>query len=102
MVGQSCLSSSIRERLNESILFLDRAALVMEFFILKVVELVKQGKGVRTVFLHNLGRFDGLFILRYLLQRKNTEGWIIRPVIRNNKIYEIALLREEEDQRKEE
>ena len=44
---------------------------------------------VRTIYFHNLGSFDGLFLLNYYVSKGNR--YKIKPLIRNHKVYELKV-----------
>ncbi|XP_050216023.1 DNA polymerase-like [Mercurialis annua] len=60
-----------------------------EFFS-KLEQCVKNSSlHLRTVYFHNLGRFDGIFILKYYVNRGNK--YKIKPLLRNHKIYKFKV-----------
>lgn len=79
------------------------AAIIEQFFQAILVE-VEQRKGLRTVYFHNLGRFDGVFILKHLAQTmKKKEGcfsFSFKPLLRNNRVYQITIFRETQGDKK--
>lgn len=66
--------------------FLDRSKKVMKDF-LKRLNIVVKHNNVRTVYFHNLGRFDGIILLKHLLENKIK----FKVVIRNNQLYQISV-----------
>jgi len=54
--------------------------------------MLKAAKSARTcmvVYFHNLGQFDGLFILRHLTMEHR--GLLVDPMVRNRVIYKITV-----------
>lgn len=49
----------------------------------------KQYKTAMCIYLHNLSRFDGIILLKHLISRHS--DYIIKPLIRNHRIYEIKV-----------
>lgn len=49
----------------------------------------KSGGKVRTIYFHNLGHFDGFFLLKYYVAKG--DRYKIQPLIRNNKVYELKV-----------
>ncbi|KAG5524153.1 hypothetical protein RHGRI_030974 [Rhododendron griersonianum] len=67
--------------------FEDRSKLIMTHF-LKHLEVLVQERKMKTVYLHNLGRFDGLLMMKFLV---SLENYTFESLVRNNIIYEISV-----------
>lgn len=67
--------------------FEDRSKLIMTHFLKRLEVLVRERK-MKTVYLHNLGRFDGLLMMKFLV---SLENYTFESLVRNNIIYEIRL-----------
>lgn len=77
----NCIYKTIEERRDKMIFdFLERLAVV-----------VRKNPSISTVYFHNLSRFDGILLLKYFVN--NSEKYTVKPLIRNNLIYEIAVYR---------
>ncbi|KAH6556220.1 hypothetical protein KP509_1Z195900, partial [Ceratopteris richardii] len=69
--------------------FQDLSRAMFENFLSGLISYSK-GKGTRKVYFHNLSRFDGILIMKYLLDDKG-ERWIIKPIIREHNVYQIKV-----------
>jgi hypothetical protein len=69
--------------------FKDRSQRMLFDFLYNLEICVKDNPKLRTVYFHNLSRFDGMFILNYYADRANR--YIVKPLVRNNRIYEIKV-----------
>lgn len=69
--------------------FEERSTQMLDSFIFRIASLTKQNREVKTVYFHNLGRFDGLFILKHLVLYH--PNYKVKPLMRDNKLYEIAV-----------
>lgn len=80
------------EHLSHIPKFSDRSEHMLNSFCSSLEELVgSDSSGCRTIYFHNLSRFDGLFILRfYAVLRK---VYRIKCLIRNHLLYEIKIYR---------
>ncbi|KAG5548037.1 hypothetical protein RHGRI_013663 [Rhododendron griersonianum] len=67
--------------------FEDRSKLIMTHFLKRLEVLVRERK-MKTVYLHNLGRFDGLLMMKFLV---SLENYTFESLVRNNIIYEISV-----------
>lgn len=67
----------------------DRSNRMLSDFIERLVAVVKKNTLVRTVYFHNFSRFDGIMLLRHLVI--NGKMYKIKPLMRNNMLYEIAV-----------
>ena len=67
----------------------DRSSKMLLEFYTKLEDCVKKNHGLKTIYFHNLGRFDGIFIIRYFVDRGHK--YTIKPLVRNNRIYEIKI-----------
>lgn len=67
----------------------DRSNRMLSDFIARLVAVVKQHTLVRTVYFHNFSRFDGIMLLKHLVI--NGKMYKIKPLMRNNMLYEIAV-----------
>ncbi|MCH91257.1 DNA polymerase [Trifolium medium] len=67
----------------------DRSNRMLSDFIARLVVVVRQHTLVRTVYFHNFSRFDGIMLLRHLVI--NGKMYRIKPLMRNNMLYEIAV-----------
>lgn len=58
-------------------------------FLYQLEACVKVNPKLRTVYFHNLSRFDGMFILNYYAGRANL--YKIKPLVRNGRIYDYEI-----------
>lgn len=58
-------------------------------FIERLVTVVKKKRSIQMVYFHNLSRFDGIFLLKYLATHNDI--YTFRPLMRNNRLYELIL-----------
>lgn len=61
------------------------------FDFIERLAVVAAKHNLRTIYFHNFARFDGIILLRYLVHH-STSYWI-DPLLRNNKLYELAVYR---------
>ena len=66
-----------------------RSQSVLLKFLYNLEECVKLNVRLRTVYLHNFSRFDGIFLLRHYADRAHP--YTIRPLMRNNRLYELKV-----------
>jgi len=59
-------------------------------FLERIAAVVALEKDIRTVYFHNFSRFDGILLLKYYANR---EEYTFKPLLRNNRLYEIAVYR---------
>ena len=62
----------------------------MLFDFIERLAVVAARNKVRTVYFHNLGRFDGILLMKYFVHRAT---YSIKPLMRNNKLYELVVSR---------
>lgn len=60
-------------------------------FLERLAVVVRKNPSMKTVYFHNLSRFDGILLLKYFVN--NSEKYTVKPLIRNNLIYEITVYR---------
>lgn len=70
--------------------FEDRSERMLEDFLLNLERLVRSHRECRTVYFHNFGHFDGIFILQYYASRKS-DKYKIKTLVRNHNIYELKV-----------
>ncbi|XP_055814596.1 DNA polymerase-like [Solanum dulcamara] len=68
--------------------FDERSSKVLEDFVSRIEHIAKGFRPALTIYFHNLGRFDGLFLLKHLTSNWKGE---VRTIMRNNRIYEISV-----------
>lgn len=68
--------------------FLDRSNRMLEYFISRLVVKAKEEK-IDKVYFHNFSRFDGMLLLSYFA--KKDKKYTIKPLLRNNLLYEIVV-----------
>ena len=69
--------------------FQSRSTKMLEDMIKRIITDVKKERRSIVIYYHNLGKFDGIILLRHItLYHKNLT---IKPLIRNSNIYEIAI-----------
>lgn len=71
---------------------LDRSKEMIADFLERLETVVKENPSIKTVFFHNFGRFDGILLLNHLTSSKGFM-YTIRPLVRNRKLYEIAVFK---------
>ncbi|GJT97805.1 DNA polymerase-like protein [Tanacetum coccineum] len=69
--------------------FEERSRKVMIDLISMIERLVKQEKKAKTVYFHNFSRFDGIFLLKHLACHH--PKYKIKPLMRNNRLYELSV-----------
>lgn len=74
--------------------FKDRSVQMMNSFNDELFHTIISKKKIRTVYFHNLSRFDGIILLKFYVLLG--EPYSVKPLIRNNKIYEIRVLKNKE------
>ena len=65
----------------------------MMFDFLERLAVVTSERKIRTVYFHNFGRFDGILIVKYYVSYM--VKYKIKPLLRNNMIYELAVYRDD-------
>lgn len=69
--------------------FEERSCQMLKSFINRVAAITRQNSTAKTIYFHNLGRFDGIFLLKHLaLYHPN---YTISPLMRDNRLYEVAV-----------
>ncbi|XP_048489772.2 DNA polymerase-like [Beta vulgaris subsp. vulgaris] len=69
--------------------FEERSTQMLKSLIFRIENITRRNSTVKAVYFHNLGRFDGSFILKHLaLYHPN---YTVKPLMRDNKLYEIAV-----------
>ncbi|KAK4363265.1 hypothetical protein RND71_018506 [Anisodus tanguticus] len=68
--------------------FDERSSKVVEDFLSSIEHIAKGFRPALTIYFHNLGRFDGVFLLKNLTSNWKGE---VRPIMRNNRIYQISV-----------
>lgn len=69
--------------------FMSRSTKMLQDMITRIITDVKKERRMIVIYFHNLGKFDGIILLRHIiLFHKNLT---IKPLIRNSQIYEIAI-----------
>ncbi|CAN4091511.1 unnamed protein product [Withania somnifera] len=68
--------------------FDDRSSKMMDDFLSRIEHISKGFRSVLTIYFHNLGKFDGIFLLKHLVS--NWKG-DVRPLVQNHRIYEISV-----------
>lgn len=69
--------------------FEERSTQMLKSFIFRVAAITRQNSTAKTIYFHNLGRFDGIFLLKHLaLYHPN---YTVQPLMRDNRLYEIAV-----------
>ncbi|KAG6466679.1 hypothetical protein ZIOFF_060114 [Zingiber officinale] len=66
-----------------------RSARMLSNFIYDLGRAVRRNSRLRTIFLHNLSRFDGILLLKHLTAYHNE--YRVKALLRNNRIYEIKV-----------
>ncbi|TXG60781.1 hypothetical protein EZV62_012144 [Acer yangbiense] len=64
----------------------------MMFDFLERLAVVTSERKIRTVYFHNFGRFDGILIVKSYVSYM--DKYKIKPLLRNNMIYELAVYRD--------
>ncbi|KAG5107158.1 hypothetical protein JHK82_044128 [Glycine max] len=69
--------------------FEERSCQMLKSFIFRVAAITRQNRSAKTIYFHNLGRFDGIFLLKHLaLYHPN---YTVTPLMRDNRLYEVAV-----------
>jgi hypothetical protein len=67
----------------------ERSTQMLNSLINRIASITRQNSSAKTIYFHNLGRFDGIFILKHLsLYHPN---YTVTPLMRNSTLYEIAV-----------
>lgn len=69
--------------------FEERSENLLNDFYQRIFTITKQNPEVKTVYLHNFGRFDGIFLLKHLVVHH--ELFKLKPLFRDNRLYEVAV-----------
>lgn len=69
--------------------FEERSNKMLFDFLERLAVVVRQNPSIKTVYFHNLSRFDGILLLKHLA----THGakYTIKPLMRNHMLYELAV-----------
>lgn len=68
--------------------FQDRSDKILFDFIERIVVVVKKSRSVLNVYFHNLSRFDGIILLKYVASKS---AYKFKPLMRNNRLYELKV-----------
>lgn len=69
--------------------FHERSHYMFNSFLERLV-VVRQTLGIKHVYFHNLSRFDGILMLKHLVQN---ERYDFKTLVRNHRVYEISVYR---------
>lgn len=69
--------------------FEERSNRMLFDFIERLAVVVRQNPSIRTVYFHNLSRFDGILLLKYLVT--HGDKYKVKPLMRNHRLYQIAV-----------
>lgn len=69
--------------------FEERSSQLLSDFINRISIIIKQNPEIKTVYFHNFGRFDGIFIIKHIALHHT--NYKLKPLMRNNQLYELAL-----------
>lgn len=69
--------------------FEDRSTKVLNDLILRIPSYVRKSKSPLTIYFHNLGRFDGIILLKHLACHH--KSYRVKPLMRNHRLYEIVV-----------
>lgn len=69
--------------------FEERSTKLLIDMVCKIEALVRQEKKAKIIYFHNLGRFDGIILLKHLACYHNK--YTLKPLMRNNRLYELAV-----------
>lgn len=69
--------------------FEERSTKMLVDFIERIAFLVSQLQGVPNVYFHNFARFDGILLMKFLAT--NMVKYSFRPLMRNNKLYQLSV-----------
>ena len=90
-VRRDSLTTYFSEDYSSSVFptFEGRSTQMLKSFIFRVATITRQNSSAKTIYFHNLGRFDGIFLLKHLaLYHPN---YTVKPLMRDNRLYEIAV-----------
>lgn len=68
--------------------FEERSRKVLYDFIERVLSVVRGDNSLKTIYFHNLSRFDGIFLLKHLICYHKYK---LKPILRNHRLYELAV-----------
>ncbi|KAK2995369.1 hypothetical protein RJ640_029001 [Escallonia rubra] len=71
--------------------FEERSTKVLFDLIERISTIIEKDKSIRTIYLHNFSRFDGIFLLRHITCHHHK--YKIKPMMRNGLLYELVVLR---------
>lgn len=69
--------------------FEERSTKVLYDLVLRISTIVKQEKSCFTIDFHNFSRFDGILVLKHLACHH--KSYKLKPLLRNNRLYELAV-----------
>ncbi|KAK7326258.1 hypothetical protein VNO80_33073 [Phaseolus coccineus] len=69
--------------------FVERSTKVLYDLILRIHTIVRQEKLPLIIYFHNFSRFDGILLLKHLACHH--ASYKLKPLMRNNRLYEIAV-----------
>lgn len=61
-------------------------------FIERIGVVVRRNPSIKTVYFHNLSRFDGILLLKYFATYD--EKYSFKPLLRNSRLYELVIYRD--------
>jgi len=70
--------------------FKERSNAMLSDFMIEL-EKVSKATGIKSIYFHNLSRFDGIILLRYLVSEKRNERYLIKPLMRNHVMYQLSV-----------
>lgn len=71
--------------------FSERSNRMMFDFLERLAAVVGVETDIRTVYFHNFSRFDGILLMKYYVD--HGDKYRIKPLMRNNMLYELAVYR---------
>jgi hypothetical protein len=69
--------------------FEERCTKLFTDFVCRIARHVKKEQSCLTIYFHNFSRFDGIFILKHM--ECHHKNYKLKPLMRNNRIYELAV-----------
>nr|YP_010127582.1 DNA-polymerase-like [Bougainvillea spectabilis]QPP04906.1 DNA-polymerase-like [Bougainvillea spectabilis] len=85
--SESTLDPFKEKRMKES--FEKKSTKVLSDLVYRIIMIVRKEQTAFTIYFHNLSRFDGIMLLKHLIL--NYPNYKVKPLMRNNMIYEIAV-----------
>ena len=71
--------------------FEERSTKMLVEFLERIAQLVSKHNDVKTVYFHNFSRFDGILLMKFLAT--HMVEYSIKPLMRNNKLYQLSVSR---------